>query len=193
MNRRGHLTLVAGPSGSGKSTLIKRFLEENPNYRFPTSATTRSPRQGEVDGDHYFFLSQEDFLDRKNRGDFLEWAEVYGLFYGTMKATINEGLDSGTFFIKDIDIQGAESLMKTLAPEDLTTIFISPPSLEVLEQRLLARGSENESSLRQRLDEAAVEMEGSHLFQHFLVNDDLERCYGDFRRCFELQSVVERT
>jgi guanylate kinase len=191
LNRRGHLTLVAGPSGSGKSTLIKRFLEEKPNYQFPTSATTRSPREGEVYGDHYFFLSQEDFLDRKNQGDFLEWAEVYGLFYGTLKATIGEGLDSGTFFIKDIDIQGAESLMKTLAPEDLTTIFVAPPSLEVLEQRLLARGSESESTLRQRLAEAEVEMEGSHLFQHFLINDDLERCYRDFRRCFENQMDMD--
>jgi guanylate kinase len=187
LSSKGHLTIVAGPSGSGKSTLIKRFLKANPEVTFPTSVTTREPREGEVHGDHYFFMSRDEFRDMQQRGEFLEWAAVYGLYYGTMKSTITKGLEEGQKFLKDIDIQGAENLMKTLPPDDLTTIFICPPSLEVLKERLLTRASESDETLKNRLAEAEVEIQGSHLFQHVLINDDLETCYREFCRCLQVQ------
>jgi guanylate kinase len=177
----GHLVIVAGPSGSGKSTLIKRYLAENPQWTFPTSVTTREPREGEVHGDHYFFVSRDDFREKMDKDEFLEWAAVYGLYYGTLKSTIMDGLKEGKSFLKDIDIQGARSLMELLPPQNLTSIFISPPSLEVLKERLQFRNSENEETLRNRLAEAQVEMEGAKEFDKIIINDDLEKAYAEFK------------
>jgi guanylate kinase len=179
----GHLNIVAGPSGSGKSTLIKRFLKEYPQYCFPTSVTTREPRKGEIDGDHYFFVSRDEFRAKREQNQFLEWAAVYGLYYGTLKSTITEGLANGRLFLKDIDIQGAKSLMNLVKPTDLTSIFISPPSLDELKARLLSRGTETEQTLRNRLAEAEVEMQGIQCFQHVIVNDNFEQSYTEFKRC----------
>lgn len=178
---RGHLTIVAGPSGAGKSTLIKRFLGEFPEHRFPTSATTREPREGEVHGHHYYFIDRDTFREYIDEGRFLEWAAVYGKYYGTLKTTILEALDHGDKLLKDIDIQGAEALMKLLDPSDITTIFISPPSLDTLIKRLVTRDSENPETLANRLAEAEVEMAGADRFQHILVNEDLEVCYEEFK------------
>ncbi|MBF0196875.1 MAG: guanylate kinase [Planctomycetes bacterium] len=180
--KRGHLTIVCGPSGCGKSTLIKAFLKKYDHFTFPTSVTTRSPREGEVHGEHYFFMSKEDFKAKNDKGEFLEYADVYGQYYGTLKATIDDSLIKGESLIKDIDIQGAKSLMKTLDPSDLTSIFISPPSLEALKDRLDKRGSENESTLKRRLQEAELEMSDSHLFNHVIINDKLEQAYEDFEK-----------
>jgi guanylate kinase len=177
----GHLVIVAGPSGSGKSTLIKRYLAETPQCTFPTSVTTREPREGEVHGDHYFFVSRDDFREKMDNDEFLEWAAVYGLYYGTLKSTIMDGLKEGKSFLKDIDIQGARSLMELLPPQNLTSIFISPPSLEVLKERLQFRNSENEETLRNRLAEAQVEMEGAKEFDKIIINDDLEKAYAEFK------------
>ena len=181
--KRGHLTIVAGPSGSGKSTMIKRFLKECPQYSFPTSVTTREPRPGEVNGDHYFFVGREEFNERQDRNEFLEWASVYGLYYGTLKATILDGLNQGKLFLKDIDIQGAKNLMSLVERKDLTSIFICPPSFEELKKRLLSRASENARSLENRLAEAEVEMQWAHLFQYVIVNDQFEQSYAEFKRC----------
>lgn len=179
---RGHLTIVSGPSGCGKSTLIKRFLSENPQYSFPTSATTREPREGELDGDHYYFFSRPEFVARRERGDFLEWAEVYGMLYGTLKETIIKGHEEGTLFLKDIDVQGAKKLMGLISPQDLSSIFIAPPSHEVLKKRLFSRGSENDKNLVRRLEEATREMNEQHLFTHTIVNDTLDEAYQEFSR-----------
>jgi guanylate kinase len=177
----GHLAIVAGPSGSGKSTLIKRFLKEYPQWSFPTSVTTREPRAGEVHGDHYFFVSRDDFRQKMDQGDFLEWAAVYGLYYGTLKSTITQGLDDGKYFLKDIDIQGARSLIEILPSANLTSIFISPPSLSVLKERLMSRDSETQATLNNRLAEAEIEMQGASEFEHVIINDDLEQAYQQFK------------
>jgi guanylate kinase len=177
----GHLAIVAGPSGSGKSTLIKRFLKENSQWSFPTSVTTREPRSGEVHGDHYFFVSRDDFRQKMDQGEFLEWAAVYGLYYGTLKSSITDGLNQGQHFLKDIDIQGARSLIELLPSANLTSIFISPPSLSVLKDRLMSRYSETEATLSNRLAEAEIEMQGAPEFEHVIVNDDLEQAYQQFK------------
>lgn len=176
----GHLVIVAGPSGSGKSTLIKRFLKNHPGWTFPTSMTTREPRSGEVDGHHYYFVDRDHFREKIEAGAFLEWAAVYGLYYGTLKSTVKDGLDQGQRFLKDIDIQGANSLMDLLPPDQLTSIFIAPPSLELLKQRLMSRDTESEETLNNRLAEAEVEMKGTENFEHVIVNDDLEQAYQAF-------------
>ena len=177
----GHLAIVAGPSGSGKSTLIKRFLKEHPQWSFPTSVTTRKPRSGEIHGDHYFFVSRDDFRQKMDQGEFLEWAAVYGLYYGTLKSTITDGLQNDQLFLKDIDIQGARSLIELLPSANLTSIFISPPSLSVLKERLMSRDSETEATLNNRLAEAEIEMQGASEFDHLIINDHLEQAYQEFK------------
>ena len=179
----GHLTIVAGPSGSGKSTLIKRFLKEHQQYSFPTSVTTRLPRPGEVNGDHYFFVSSEEFSEKRENNEFLEWASVYGLYYGTLKSTILEGLQKGQCFLKDIDVQGAKNLMSLVDPKHLTSIFIRPPSFDELKKRLLGRDSENARTLENRLAEAAEELQWAHHFQHVIVNDQFDLSYAEFKSC----------
>lgn len=182
---KGHLVIVAGPSGSGKSTLIKKILSKYPQWSFPTSVTTREPREGEVHGDHYFFVSRDTFRQKIEANEFLEWAAVYGMYYGTLKSTITQGLQAGQHFLKDIDIQGARSLMALLGPEELTSIFISPPSLEALKARLMSRGTESEETLSNRLAEAQVEMEGASEFDHLIVNDDLGAAFDQFEQIIQ--------
>jgi guanylate kinase len=180
LKENGHLFIVAGPSGSGKSTLIKRFLSRHEGFRFPTSVTTRPPREGEVEGDDYFFVSVEEFKKRINGDEFLEWAKVYERYYGTLKSTIEEALASGQKLLKDIDIQGAEALMEVLPREKLTSIFISPPSFNELKKRLLERETESPETLGNRLAEAEVEMAGMDLFDEVIVNDVFDEAYGEF-------------
>ena len=180
MNERGYLNIISGPSGAGKSTLIKRFLEENINFTFPTSMTTRKPRPGEINGDHYFFIDKKEFEVRKEKGEFLEWANVYGMYYGTLKSTILNGLNEGKCFIKDIDVQGAKSLMNLLDKKSYQSIFIAPPSIDELKQRLIDRGSEDQKYLNDRISSAQKELDQTNLFDHVIKNDKLEETYQKF-------------
>jgi guanylate kinase len=177
---KGKLNIISGPSGAGKSTLIKRFLKEYPEFIFPTSVTTRKPREGEINGDHYIFLNEDEFLKKKNEEELLEWADVYGMYYGTLKSTILNGLDEGKKFIKDIDVQGANALMDILDNKLYTSVFISPPSIQELKQRLLNRGSEAEEQLQKRVDAALQECEQAHHFDYEIINEDLEKAYAEF-------------
>lgn len=179
----GHLTIVSGPSGSGKSSLIRKFMQDQPEYIFPTSVTTRKPREGEIDGDHYNFVDERVFNEKKDEGMFLEWACVYGLMYGTLKSTIINGIKQNKKFIKDIDVQGSKTLMETLPKKHFTSIFIMPPNLEILKKRLLDRKSETPESLAKRLDEAKIELQDRHLFDHIIVNKTLEVSYQEFQHC----------
>lgn len=182
MSQRGKFIIVAGPSGSGKSTLITKFLEHHPEYSFPTSATTRKARPGEIHGVQYFFMDTESFENGIEQGDFLEWALVYGRYYGTLKSTIEQGLEVGTLFLKDIDIQGAKSLMSLLDKKDMKSIFISPPSLKDLKTRLLNRPKEDGAKIDLRLQEAKQEMQGAYLFDLNIINDDLNLAYQQFEK-----------
>ena len=153
---KGVLIVISGPSGAGKGTICKALLEKHKDIHLSVSATTREPRQGEVHGVNYYFLNKDEFLKKVEEDDFLEWAEVYGNCYGTPKSNVQELLDSGKDVILEIDIQGALKVKENT--EEGVFIFILPPSMEELKQRIIKRGSETEESLMTRFKNAYKEI-----------------------------------
>ncbi len=172
--RRGVLLALSSPSGAGKTTLSKRLLSQNPDVILSVSATTRQPRPGEVDGQDYHFLSVEDFKDKIEAGEFFEWAEVFGRYYGTPKSPVMEAVEDGRDVVFDIDWQGAQALAEQ-APEDTVRIFILPPSLELLEDRLRKRGQDSPDVIKGRMDRAKDEISHWHEYDYVIVNDDFAR------------------
>ena len=168
--------IITAPSGAGKSTLIKALMAKYPAlFQFSISATTRSPRQGEVDGHHYHFLSREAFKTAQADNAFLEWEEVYaGLFYGTLRSEVSRIQSNGAIPLFDIDVNGGLSLQQKIDPKPLS-IFIKPPSKDVLEQRLIDRKTESAESLRDRLARYEYEISQESSFDYVIMNDDLER------------------
>jgi len=174
--------VVCAPSGAGKTTLVKMLMEEFPQIGYSTSCTTRPPREGEVPGQDYTFVSQEDFLEFQRSGYFAEWAEVYGNFYGTpLNPTLNI-LRSGKDVLFDIDVQGASQLRLTLTSGRY--VFILPPSLKVLEERLRGRAKDSEEAIQRRLMTARHEIREAHWFDAWIVNDDLRRAYDALRSIY---------
>lgn len=171
--RRGMLVVVSAPSGGGKSTLLSRLLNAVDNLYYSISYTTRPPRPGERHGEHYYFVSPDDFERMREHGEFLESALVHGHFYGTHRKFVETRLDQGHDLILDIDVQGAESLANIM-PE-APRIFLMPPSYEVLRQRLCARGSDHAQVIARRLRNAMQEVRRFREFHYVVVNDDLER------------------
>ena len=169
---KGLLIVISGPSGAGKGTICKRFMEKNKEVVLSVSATTRLPRQGEVDGVNYHFMTKEQFKDKIKSDDFLEYAEVYDNFYGTPKSNVNELLESGKDVILEIDIQGALKVKENA--EDGIFIFILPPSMEELKQRIIKRGSETEESLMKRFKSAYKEINFVSKYNYAVVNDEVE-------------------
>ena len=165
--------IVSAPSGSGKSTLVSRLLAGDPRLRFSVSYTTRAPRGQEVDGQSYHFVSREDFETMAARGEFLEWAEVFGNYYGTHQGMLESAQAEGKDLVLDIDVQGARQL-KIKVPEAVT-IFVLAPSREILEQRLRARGEDREEVIGRRLREAAEEIRRYKDYDYVLINRDLDK------------------
>lgn len=170
---RGMLVVVSSPSGGGKGTLIRRALKTVPNLGYSISFTTRQPREGEVDGRDYFFVSVEKFNQLVGSGEFLEWAVVHGNFYGTSHTQIQRELLEGHDIILEIDVQGAVTVRER-AP-DAVSVFILPPSFEILRARLVGRGSEQPGDLALRLRNARGEVEHYGDFQYVVINDDADR------------------
>jgi len=168
----GKLFVISAPSGAGKTTLIKAVMPRFPRLNYSTSHTTRPPRAGEVHGKDYFFVAPEQFGELIEADEMLEWAEVHGNCYGTSKAFVMEKLAQGESILLDIDVQGARQVMASQLA--MTSIFIMPPSLEVLEERLRARGTDSPEVIRERLDNAAGEMDRRFAYDHVVVNDVLE-------------------
>ena len=180
--QKGKLIILAAPSGSGKSTLAKMLFDDFEELRFSVSATTRSPREGEENGVHYHFLNKAEFQQKIDAGDFLEWEEFYnGTRYGTLRSEVDKKLKTGYFILLDIDVKGAVNV-KQIYGNDCLSLFIQPPSLKVLKQRLESRGTETEYSLGLRLERASEELEYADRFDQIIINDDLDTAYAQLRR-----------
>lgn len=170
---RGSLIVVSAPSGAGKSTLVQRVLAAVDRLRYSVSYTTRARRGSEQEGVEYHFVSEAEFMDLRERGQFLEWAQVHGSLYGTRRDETERLLDEGFDLILDIDVQGAAQVKRNM-PEAVT-VFILPPSRQVLESRLRSRNLNEPLDLRRRLVNAAREVRFYEEFDYLIVNDDLER------------------
>lgn len=166
------LFVISGSSGVGKGTVLKGFMDRNPEFMLSISCTTRKPRTGEVDGVNYFFLTQEEFQNCIDNDKFLEWAEFAGNRYGTKRKYIKQCLEEGKDIILEIDTQGALQVKKQM-PEAVL-IFICPPSIETLENRLRGRHTECEAAIQKRLDEVKIELERAENFDYRVINDDLQ-------------------
>lgn len=166
-----HLVVLSGPSGVGKSSVIAQALSMTTNVWLSVSATTRSPRPGEVDGVNYFYISREDFQQRVDAGDFLEWAEFAGNLYGTLREPVLERLASNIPVLLEIEVQGATQVREAM-PEAVL-VFLEPPSWEELESRLIGRGTESDEQVLARLRMAHKEIEAARDFDHIIVNHDV--------------------
>jgi len=170
---RGMLIVVSSPSGGGKGTLIDRVLKTVPGVSYSVSYTTRAPRGTEQDGREYFFVSTAEFEEMISRGAFLEWANVYGYLYGTGLAQVERELAAGHDIILEIDVQGAASIREQI--DTAVSIFIVPPSFELLRHRLVARGTDSPADLARRLRGAPAEVAQHLSFQYVILNDDINR------------------
>jgi guanylate kinase len=173
---RGLLFVVSSPSGGGKGTLIHRVLNSVPGVSYSVSYTTRAPRNREIDGVDYFFVSTEQFEGLVAAGEFLEWARVHSNFYGTSRRQVSEELAAGSDIILEVDVQGAATIRKLL--NDAVSIFILPPSFKVLRERLIARGTDSSMELELRLRNAPLELAQYVAFDYVIINDHLDRAAG---------------
>lgn len=181
----GKLIIISAPSGTGKSTLIGKLMAEAPDLalRFSISATSRPPRGAEQHGVEYYFFSPEEFKERIERGEFLEWEEVYaGRYYGTLRSEIERIFTEGCHVIFDVDYVGGLNIKRAYGTDALS-IFIAPPSIEVLRQRLVARSTDSPEVIEERLAKAAEELTHANEFDRCLVNDNLATCYQELEAC----------
>jgi guanylate kinase len=180
--KKGILFVISAPSGAGKTTLCRNVLETLPDIKFSVSYTTRSPRQGEVDGVHYNFVDEEGFRRMIAGSEFIEWAEVHGNFYGTLRKKIAEMASAGIDVLLDIDVQGARQVKESLP--DSVLIFILPPSFEVLKERLTGRMTDTDEVIERRLKKAVDEIGEYKNYDYVIVNDVIENAL------IELKSVI---
>ena len=174
---RGQLVVVSAPSGAGKTTIIEQVRDRMGPIGYSVSHTTRKPRQGEKDGVHYHFVSVEAFESMIKEGAFVEWAKVYGHYYGTSRKALEEGIQKGVDILLDLDPVGAKNIKKQF-PEAIL-IFIVPPSLAILEERLRNRGTDSQEVVAQRLERAREEVSEAAYYDYIVVNDDLEDAVAD--------------
>ncbi len=178
----GKLIIFSAPSGSGKTTIVKEILKDNLNAIFSVSATTRPPRNNEVNGKDYHFLSPEDFKKRIAAQDFLEYEEVYkDLFYGTLRSETEKILAQGKNIILDVDVIGGMTI-KEIYKQQALTLFIKPPSIAILRSRLVSRGTDTEEIIEHRIAKAEQELSHASDFDHIIVNDDLDTAIAEARK-----------
>jgi guanylate kinase len=186
--KAGRVFVVSAPSGAGKSTLLEIVGKKFPGLYITVSATTRTPRPGEMDGIDYYFVSSKQFEDGIKQGVFAEWAEVHGNLYGTYKTEIDDKIREGTATLLELDVQGMRTI-KALYPE-MCSIFITPPSMEELEHRLKVRGVNEAADMCLRLANAAVEMAAIKEFDYIVVNDDVARASAELSAVLNKNGAV---
>ena len=179
----GHLFIISAPSGAGKSTLCRAMLDHFPDMLYSISHTTRSPRKGEKDGVDYFFITKDDFENGIALNRWAEWAEVHGNYYGTSADFLDEKLAAGQDILLDIDVQGTRQIL-TRYPEGIT-IFIVPPSLEILRKRLEGRGTDSQAAIDVRLENARAEMAQKGMYRHIVINGGLPDAIAEMINIFK--------
>jgi guanylate kinase len=173
-NMKGKLVIFSAPSGAGKTTIVKHLLQQDLNLEFSVSATSREPRPGENNGKDYYFLSTEEFRKKINNGEFLEWEEVYkGIFYGTLKSEVERIRNAGKHVIFDVDVVGGLNIKKFYGNEALA-VFVQPPSVEELKNRLQNRSTESEEKIKMRIAKAEQELAYASQFDIIIINDNLK-------------------
>ncbi len=182
MALKGKIVVVVGPSGTGKSTLTTRLMQDLKQLHWSVSFTTRRIRKGEVHGEHYFFISEKEFLEKRHRGEFIEWAEVHGNFYGTSQKFVSDQINKGIDLLFDLDVQGS-SQMKQAFGDLAKVIYITPPSFEILEQRLRERKTESEKTIELRLRNARRDLQKKDDFDYLITNDDLDKAFAELLSC----------
>ncbi len=183
MSERGILTVISGFSGSGKGTVMKEIVNKYDDYALSISATTRSPREGEVDGREYFFKTEEEFKNMISNNELVEYAQYVGNYYGTPKQYVEEQLEAGRNVILEIEIQGALKV-RDLFP-DTVLLFITPPSAAELEKRLRGRGTEDDATIRARLKRATEEADGVENYDYIVINRDVTECAAEINKIVE--------
>jgi guanylate kinase len=177
--RRGLLIILSSPSGAGKSTLARRLLEADPEVRFSVSATTRPPRPGERDGEDYHFKTRSQFEAMAGKGELLEWAEVFGHLYGSPLAPVEAAIGRGSDVLFDVDWQGGQQIRNSLLRDAVVSIFILPPSIAALEERLIARGQDDPEVIARRMGKARDEISHWAEYDYVLVNENLAQCEAE--------------
>ena len=175
--KRGNVFVISAPSGAGKHTVIQGVFERDPGLAYSISATTRPPRMNEIHGKDYFFMERTDFCRRIEGGEFAEWAEVHGNLYGTLRSELTRKTTSGMDVILELDVQGMRNLKATMP--DMVSIFIMPPSLEDLQDRLRVRGANSDDDIELRLRNARGEIAACVAFDYIVVNDELKEAVAD--------------
>ena len=186
MSTLGNLTVLTGPSGVGKGTIVRKILDKHSDVWLSISATTRQPRAGEIDGQHYLFLEKKDFQKIIDSEGFLEWASFSNNFYGTPKKIVKEKIEKGTNVLLEIELEGARQIRKSF-PEALQ-IFLAPPNLSELEKRIRGRGTETEESIRDRLAIAKKELIAKKEFDAVIINEDIEKAFKEIEGLMGLKT-----
>lgn len=176
---KGKLIIFSAPSGAGKTTIVKHLLGQPFDMQFSVSATSRKPRPGETEGQDYYFLSEKQFREKIENGEFLEWEEVYpGIYYGTLKSEVERIRNLGNNVIFDVDVKGGLNIKQYYQNEALA-LFVKPPSVEELKKRLLSRSTESEDKINMRIAKAEYELGFRHQFDNVIVNDKLENAFAE--------------